>query len=82
MTTSKNETRSGNMTLTYWMNRLQSFIDPAEYGNVFVTMNPMKEPEKNTILGVYDYDHPFYNVEVIFLNFLSKRPLQHKIEFM
>ncbi|TPX49995.1 hypothetical protein SeLEV6574_g01170 [Synchytrium endobioticum] len=53
-------TKSNAICLTYWMNRLQTFITPDVYGDVFVTMNPMWEPAKDMILGEWYYDHPFY----------------------
>lgn len=64
LTTSMAESRSQNMCLTYWMNRLQPFIDPKEYGHVFVTMNPPTQPEEETVLGRFEYDHPAYSPEV------------------
>ena len=45
------------------MNRLQN-IDPKKYGNVFVTMNPIKEPESSTVQGEWEYEHPGYTLEV------------------
>ncbi|KAJ3204209.1 hypothetical protein HDU67_009725 [Dinochytrium kinnereticum] len=65
MTRVSEETRSQTMCLTYWMNRLQPFIKPKVYGEVFVTLNPLVEPDKDTVLGEWDYTHPLYSPETI-----------------
>ncbi|TPX30586.1 hypothetical protein SmJEL517_g05871 [Synchytrium microbalum] len=57
-------TKLNTMCLTYWMNRLQTFIPVQEFGDVFVTMNPMWEP-KGPVLGEWYYDHPYYCNETI-----------------
>ena len=53
-------TKRNTMCLTYWMNRLQTFIKPDVFGDVFLTMNPIWEPAETTILGEWHYEHPFY----------------------
>ncbi|KAI9020430.1 hypothetical protein DFJ74DRAFT_607364 [Hyaloraphidium curvatum] len=50
------EKKSTSMCLTYWMNKLQPFLDPATHGDVFVTVNPFVEPEGK--LGEWTYEHP------------------------
>ncbi|KAJ1564988.1 hypothetical protein HK405_013456, partial [Cladochytrium tenue] len=42
------ETEAQSMCLTYWMNRLQPYVDEKTYGPVFVTMNPLDEPDPKT----------------------------------
>lgn len=64
LTTSPDERKSGSMCLTYWMNRLQPFIKKEIYGDVFVTMNPLHEPEPSTVLGEWQYTHPLYSPNV------------------
>jgi predicted NAD/FAD-binding protein len=59
------ETQSQTMCLTYWMNRLQPFVDVETYGEVFVTMNPLDMPEKSKILKEFRYTHPLYSPETI-----------------
>ncbi|KAJ3116435.1 hypothetical protein HDU96_009692 [Phlyctochytrium bullatum] len=59
------ESRSQTMCLTYWMNRLQPYIDVETYGEVFVTMNPLTEPDSDKVLGEYQYTHPLYSPETI-----------------
>ncbi|KAJ3101551.1 hypothetical protein HDU97_001300 [Phlyctochytrium planicorne] len=59
------ETRSQSMCLTYWMNRLQPYVNEKEYGQVFVTMNPLTAPDPKTVLGEWNYTHPLYSPETI-----------------
>jgi predicted NAD/FAD-binding protein len=66
LTTAQMEKKSQSMCLTYWMNRLQSVIDPKVYGNVFVTMNPLWKPEN--VIETIEYDHPVYSIDVILAN--------------
>ncbi len=65
ITNNPKESKSNSMCLTYWMNNLQTFIDPKKFGNVFVTMNPLWEPAKETILGSWEYEHPLYSPQTI-----------------
>ena len=46
---------SADVAVTYWMNRLQG-IDVNH--PLFVTLNPDREPARETVLGEYSYDHP------------------------
>ena len=46
------------LCVTYWMNRLQS-LDPRD--PLFVTLNPLREPAAGTVIGEYDYAHPYYD---------------------
>ena len=45
--------------VTYWMNGLQA-IDPAR--PLFVSLNPRTAPDRDLTFGVYDYDHPQFDV--------------------
>ena len=58
------ESNSDNedVAVTYWMNRLQPLNTSKE---VFVTLNPLKEPSEGSILGSYLYDHPVFDMESI-----------------
>lgn len=47
-----------DLCVTYWMNRLQS-LDPAD--PLFVTLNPIREPARESIIGEFSYDHPFFD---------------------
>ena len=51
--------RSGAVAVTYWMNRLQN-LDPAV--PLFVTLNPPVEPDAALVHGVFDYEHPMYDL--------------------
>lgn len=46
------------VTLTYWMNRLQS-IDRAK--PLFVTLNPHRAPDPTKVFNTYDYSHPLFD---------------------
>jgi len=47
-----------DLSVTYWMNRLQN-ID--ERYPLFVSLNPDQPPAPETVFGVYDYDHPQFD---------------------
>jgi predicted NAD/FAD-binding protein len=43
--------------VTYWMNLLQSLPgDP-----LFVTLNPVTEPDPDKVIAAFDYEHPVFN---------------------
>ncbi|KAI9341568.1 hypothetical protein DFJ73DRAFT_627709 [Zopfochytrium polystomum] len=65
LTAVSDEQQSQSMCLTYWMNRLQPFVDEKTYGTVLVTMNPLREPDPKTVLGQWDYTHPLYSPQTI-----------------
>ncbi len=48
----------GNLCVTYWMNRLQS-LDSRQ--PLFVTLNPVREPAPGTVMGEFEYTHPFFD---------------------
>ncbi len=54
----RNGAGARGLCVTYWMNRLQS-LDPAS--PLFVTLNPVREPAPGTIVGEFDYAHPFFD---------------------
>jgi hypothetical protein len=46
------------ISVTYWMNSLQ----PLSTGrNLFVTLNPYREPRRDLVLGEFVYEHPVMN---------------------
>ncbi|ORY07715.1 FAD/NAD(P)-binding domain-containing protein [Basidiobolus meristosporus CBS 931.73] len=63
-TSDSNGSSINSVALTYWMNLLQS-IDTEKYGDVFVTLNPPYEPQPESIIGEYLYEHPTYNKGLI-----------------
>lgn len=46
---------AGRVSVTYWMNRLQR-LDPAP--PLFVSLNPLREPDPALTFGAWRYDHP------------------------
>jgi predicted NAD/FAD-binding protein len=46
------------LCVTYWMNRLQS-IDPDN--PLFVTLNPIREPDPDKVFQEFNYTHPFFD---------------------
>lgn len=50
------------VAVTYWMNRLQN-ID--ERLPLFVSMNPLAEPDPALVHGEYAYDHPVFDAAAI-----------------
>ena len=53
------DTKDGKVFVTYWMNRLQTFL-PNEQ-NLFVTLNPITPPAPNTVIKKIIYHHPHYS---------------------
>lgn len=45
------------------MNLLQH-IPQDKYGSVLVTLNPPSPVKPDTIVGEYDYEHPYFSTEV------------------
>jgi len=55
---------SETVTLTYNMNILQK-IDPREYGNILVTLNPPEPPRLDLTQAVIPYRHPIYTNDAV-----------------
>lgn len=51
-----------HMSLSYWMNNLQSLKTDIP---IIATLNPSKEPRKETIYDEYWFDHPVFDVAAI-----------------
>ena len=45
------------VSVTYWMNSLQSLATSTDY---FVSLNPLTEPEQDSIVAELAYDHPVF----------------------
>ena len=56
MTETQGETRK--LSVTYWMNRLQSLPNDQQ---LFVTLNPVAEPEASTVRHRIVYEHPAFD---------------------
>ncbi len=55
--------RSGEpVSLTYWMNRLQN-LDPSL--DLFVSLNPKRDPRSGSVLGEFDYAHPQFDADSV-----------------
>ncbi|WP_035693570.1 NAD(P)/FAD-dependent oxidoreductase [Azospirillum halopraeferens] len=50
---------TGEVCVTYWMNRLQTFLPAGR--DLFVTLNPTRQPREDTILRSFLYDHPVFD---------------------
>ena len=50
------------VSVTYWMNRLQN-IDRAV--PLFVSLNPLRDPDPGTVYGSYEYSHPQFDTAAI-----------------
>ena len=48
---------------TDYMNDLQH-LSEEKYGPIFVTLNPPFEPNPDTVVGRYKYEHPVIDSEV------------------
>jgi predicted NAD/FAD-binding protein len=59
---SSSASREKQLSVTYWMNRLQDIPDSHP---TFVTLNPFKEPQESKVLRRELYEHPVYDVEAI-----------------
>lgn len=56
------EPENGRVCLHYWINRLQ----PLPFArNVFVSLNPCREPAPSSVLGRYRYAHPVFDTAAI-----------------
>ena len=47
--------------VTYWMNQLQSLPGP----DLFVTLNPHREPDPALVIRQDDYEHPVFNAAAL-----------------
>jgi predicted NAD/FAD-binding protein len=50
------------VSVTYWMNRLQHISDDSP---LFVTLNPLQQPQAGRILRSFMYEHPLFDQEAI-----------------
>jgi predicted NAD/FAD-binding protein len=53
---------SADVSVTYWMNRLQG-IDPAK--PLFVTLNPSLEPREDLVFGEWSFAHPQFDARAV-----------------
>lgn len=55
---SQKNTGDRSLCVTYWMNRLQG-IEPSH--PLFVTLNPNTEPDPQSVIGEFFYEHPMFD---------------------
>jgi predicted NAD/FAD-binding protein len=46
------------LCVSYWMNRLQRLRTTRQ---LFVTLNPIREPDPAKVIGSYEYEHPLFD---------------------
>jgi len=51
-----------DVAVTYWMNRLQN-IDRRH--PLFVSLNPLREPDPALVFGKFEYDHPVFDTAAV-----------------
>jgi len=56
------ESSAGNLSVTYWMNRLQSIAGATD---LFVTLNPPRPPRAGTLLRSEIYEHPMFDTSAM-----------------
>lgn len=50
------------VSVTYWMNSLQRLPTRNDY---FVSLNPLREPRADLVVGEYEYHHPLFGAEAL-----------------
>jgi len=54
--------QSHAVSVSYWMNRLQRLHQAPP---LFVTLNPLREPDPHTVLAEMDYTHPVFDADAM-----------------
>ena len=55
--------KDDSLCVTYWMNRLQNYLTSER--NVFVTLNPNKNIDKDKVIASFEYEHPQYTEKTL-----------------
>ncbi|HEU0070153.1 MAG TPA: FAD-dependent oxidoreductase [Alphaproteobacteria bacterium] len=58
----RDEGDDAKLSVTYWMNRLQSLPGTRQF---FVTLNPAREPDPAATHGEFLYDHPMFDARAM-----------------
>lgn len=61
---------AGAVSVTYWMNSLQRLPTTR---NLFVSLNPLREPAAESVVGEYSYEHPVFDAAAL----RAQRDLHH-----
>ncbi len=56
------EVGDSGLSVTYWMNELQALDTKTD---CFVTLNPVHEPDPDTVIAEFNYDHPVFDAAAI-----------------
>jgi hypothetical protein len=59
------ESKEHKVCVTYWMNRLQPHIPESSHGDIFLTLNPINEPDPALVIEEFQYDHPVYSPNLV-----------------
>lgn len=59
---SESAEQAADVSVTYWMNRLQGLPGETDY---FVTLNPITEPAPDRVIATFDYEHPVFDREAM-----------------
>ena len=51
-----------NISVTYWMNKLQNIKNSKP---LFLSLNPIMPPKENSIFKVIEYEHPIFDIKAI-----------------
>lgn len=58
------------VSVSYWMNRLQNLPTRRDY---FVSLNPLREPRAECVVGEYVYDHPVFRTGALHAQHMLQR---------
>ncbi|MEO1143821.1 MAG: NAD/FAD-binding protein, partial [Pseudomonadota bacterium] len=58
----KNSDDERDVSVTYWMNELQTIRKDCP---LFVTLNPVNKPDQSLTLNRFNYSHPLFNASAI-----------------
>ena len=50
------------VAVTYWMNSLQRLDTAQDY---FVSLNPLRDPQPDTVVAEYEYHHPVFSLDAL-----------------
>lgn len=56
------EKKLKNISVTYWMNKLQNIKNSKP---LFLSLNPIMPPKENSIFKVIEYEHPIFDIKAI-----------------
>ena len=57
-----NDHKTSSLSVTYWMNNLQNLKTRED---IFVSLNPMKEPKREKVYKKLIYSHPLFDANTI-----------------